>query len=576
MNKKSNKPLHFKATFKRLLTYFKPYRIAFIVIFTFIIVSTILSVFTPKLLGSVTTSIYESIKNDNAIDFHYLSKILIVLVILNMVSGLFYYVAQFMISSYAQKIILNLRMDVNEKLTRLPLTYYDKTSFGDFISRVTNDIGNVSSAFQESLTTFISSIVLIISILMMMIWINIYMTLVALLTLPVSMILAKIVVNKSQTYFKQKQSILGSLNGHVEETFSSLTTIKAFYKEEDSIDRFGELNNKLATTSIMAGFLSSVIMPLMRFVSNIGYVLLSVLGVILLLNGKIAIGNIQAFLDYSRRFNMPVSQVASISNLIQSTIASAERVFEVLDEEELDFSYTRKLPHDLKGNIRFNHVTFGYNEKTLMKDISLEVNSGETVAVIGPTGAGKTTLINLLMRFYDVQGGSITIDEVNIKDVDRADLRHQFGMVLQDTWLFKGTIYENIAYSKRNATKEEVIHAAKIAKAHHFIMTQPKGYDTIINEEASNISAGQKQLITIARAVLAKPKILILDEATSSVDTRTELLIKKGLDNLSKDKTTFIIAHRLSTIKNATKVILMEHGSIVKVGTYQTVVENRG
>ncbi len=569
---KNNKPLQFKATFKRLLLYFKPYKLAFTIIFTFITISTILSVFTPKLLGSVTTSIYESIKTGKAIDFSYLSKILISLVALNIISGLFYYIAQFMISSYAQKIIFRIRMDLNDKLTRLPLKYYDKTNFGDFISRVTNDIGNISNAFQESLTTFLSSIVLIISILVMMIWINFYMTLVALLTLPASMFLAKFVVGKSQKYFKEKQSILGNLNGHVEETFSSLTTLKAFNKEADSLDKFGTLNNKLAKTSVMASFLSSIIMPLMRFISNIGYVLLSVLGVVLLLNGKISIGNIQAFLDYTRRFNMPVSQVASISNLIQSTIASAERVFEVLDEEELDFSSTKELPSDLKGDIKFEHVKFGYTDKVLMEDINLEVNSGQSIAVIGPTGAGKTTLINLLMRFYDVNSGSITIDGINIKDVDRSDLRRQFGMVLQDTWLFNGTIYENIAYSNQNATKDEVVEAAKLAKAHHFIMTQPKGYDTVINEEASNISAGQKQLITIARAVLAKPKILILDEATSSVDTRTEVLIKKGLENLSRNKTTFIIAHRLSTIKNAEKVILMENGDIVKVGTYESVV----
>ncbi len=577
MSKRENsKPLNFKGTLKRLLTYFKPFRIAFIVIFSFVIISTILSVFTPKLLGSVTTSIYDSFRNGKAIDFDYIRNMLVFLIVLNIASGVFLYVAHFMIASYSQKILFNIRMDINEKLAKLPLKYYDTTNFGDFISRVTNDVGTISNALQESLVSFISSVVLIISILIMMIWINIYMTLIVLLTLPASMFLAKFVVSKSQQYFKEKQHILGELNGHVEESLSSITTIKSFNKEDDSLDTFDGLNNNYAKTSIMASFLSSIIMPLMRFVSNIGYVLLSVLGVILLLNGKIAIGNIQAFLDYSRRFNMPVSQIASISSLIQSTIASAERIFEVLDEEELDFSVSRELPSTLKGDIKFEHVQFGYTEKMLMKDINLEVKDGETVAIIGHTGAGKTTLINLLMRFYDVDAGAITIDGINIKDVDRAKLRRQFGMVLQDTWLFNGTIYDNIAYSNQNATKEEVIKAAKIAKAHHFIMTQPKGYDTIINEEASNISAGQKQLITIARAVLAKPKILILDEATSSVDTRTEVLIKKGLDNLSKDKTTFIIAHRLSTIKNATKVILMEHGDIVKVGTYKTVVENRG
>ncbi len=566
------KPKDFKGTFKRLVFYFKPYKVAFILIFIFTIVSTILTVFTPKILGNATTTIFNSVTKHQPIDFDALLKILIFLVLINVFSSMFSYLSQYMISSYSQKVIFDIRSDINNKLTKLPLKYYDSTSFGDFISRVTNDVDNISTSLQQGLITFISSLITIISVVIMMFYISFYMTVIAILTLPLSIFATKAIVKRSQKYFKQKQAILGSMNGHIEETFSSITTVKSYNKEEDVLKEFDEFNDSLKHKSIMSDFLSSVIMPVMTFVSNIGYVLVSIVGAILMIKGKITIGNIQAFLEYTRRFGMPISQVASISNLVQSTIASAERIFEMLDEEELDASFTEKMPEDLKGNIKFDHVKFGYTKEVLMQDVSLEVKQGETVAVIGPTGAGKTTLVNLLMRFYDVDSGKITIDGIDNKKVDRADLRSRFGMVLQDTWLFNGTIYDNIAYSRENATKEEVIRASKIAKAHHFIMTWAHGYDTLINEEASNISAGEKQLITIARAVLADPKVLILDEATSSVDTRTELLIKKGLDNLSKDKTTFIIAHRLSTIKNADKVILMKDGNIVKVGSYEEVV----
>ncbi len=571
-DKSKDKVKHAKASFKRLLAYFKPYTLAFALIILTSIISTVLMIFTPKILGSATTAIYDGLKNGSSIDFERLSNILIFLVILNIGSALLMFLAQFFIASYSQKIIFDLRMDVNNKLERLPLKYYDSNSFGDIISRVTNDIDNISNMLKNGITQFISALVLIIGVIYMMFSISFYMTIIAILTLPLSVFATKLVVGKSQKYFKQKQDILGELNGHIEESFSSLITIKAYNKEEDIAAKFTDLNEDLSHKGIMSNFLSSVIMPVMTFISNFGYVLVSIVGAILFMKGSISIGNIQAFLQYTRQFGRPISQVASTSSLIQSTIASAERLFELLDEEELDLSYTRQMPSEVSGNISFEHVRFGYTDEVLMKDISLEIKSGETVAVIGPTGAGKTTLVNLLMRFYDVNDGSITVDGINIKDVERAELRKQFGMVLQDTWLFNGSIYDNIAYSKDDATKEEVIRAAKIAKAHHFIMTQAKGYDTIINEEASNISAGQKQLITIARAVLADPKILILDEATSSVDTRTEILIKKGLDNLSKGKTTFIIAHRLSTIKNADKVILMKNGNIEKVGKYEDVI----
>ncbi len=573
-NKKSkkNKPKNMKLSFKRLLTYFKPYRLAFSLIMLLSIASTILMIFTPKILGSATTAIYDGLKSGSSIDFEKLGKILLFLIVINVASAMLMFVAQFFIASYSQKIIFDLRMEVNNKLEKLPLKYYDSNSFGDIISRVTNDIDNISNMLRNGLTQFISASVLIVGVIYMMFSISFYMTIIAILTLPLSIFATKLVVGKSQKYFKQKQDILGRLNGHIEETFSSLITIKSYNKEADILNEFTDLNKDLAHKGIMSSFLSSVIMPVMTFISNFGYVLVSIVGAILFMKGSISIGNIQAFLQYTRQFGRPISQVASISNLLQSTIASAERLFELLDEEELDLSYSKTLPADLNGNIKFDHIKFGYTEKLLMKDISLEIKSGETIAVIGPTGAGKTTLVNLLMRFYDVNDGIITVDGIDIRDVERAELRRQFGMVLQDTWLFNGSIYENIAYSKEGASREEVMKAAKIAKAHHFIMTQAKGYDTIINEEASNISAGQKQLITIARAVLADPNILILDEATSSVDTRTETLIKKGLDNLSKGKTTFIIAHRLSTIKNADKVILMKNGNIEKMGSYEEVL----
>ncbi len=570
---KENKPKNFKATVKRLLTYIKKYRLVFAVIVIFTILGTIPIIFTPKILGNATTSIYNSVMNKAPVDFVEIKKILFYLVIINIFSATFTYLGLSLISTYSQKIIFDIRKDINDKLSRLPLKYYDTTSVGDFMSRVTNDIDNISGALRDGIFTFISAFVLIISMVILMFYINVYMALIIIISLPLSAFASKSVISKSQKYFKQKQKVLGELNGHVEESLSALITVKSFNKEEDVLSEFEEFNNSLKHKGLMANFLSSLMMPLMTLISNFTYVVVSIVGAILLMNGQISIGNIQAFLVYTRRFGMPIAQIASIASFLQSTVAAAERVFELLDAEELDLSFENSLPENAKGNIKFEHVKFGYSsDKTLMEDVNLEVKSGETIAIIGPTGAGKTTLVNLLMRFYDVASGKITVDGIDIKELDRPQLRRQFGMVLQDTWLFKGTIYENIAYSRQDATREEVIQAAKIAKAHHFIKTQADGYDTIINEEGSNISAGQKQLITIARAVLAEPNILILDEATSSVDTRTEVLIKKGLDNLSKNKTTFMIAHRLSTIRNADRVMLMEKGDIIKVGTYAEVV----
>ncbi len=570
---KDNKPKNFKATVKRLMTYMKKYNVVFILIILFTILGTIPVIFTPKILGNATTSIYNSVMNSSPVDFIELKRILLYLVLINIFSASFTYLGLYLVSIYSQKIIFDLRKETSDKLSRLPLKYYDSTNVGDFMSRVTNDLDNVSGALREGIVTFISSFVLILSMAILMFYINFYMALIVIISLPISAYASKIVISKSQKYFRQKQAVIGELNGHVEESLSALITVKSFNKEEDVLSDFDDLNKSLRHKGLMANFLSSLMMPLMTLISNISYVAVSIVGAILLMNGQIAIGNIQAFLVYTKRFGMPIAQLASIANLLQSTIAAAERVFELLDAEELDALYSKDLPENIKGNIKFEHVKFGYSsDKTLMKDVNLEVKSGETIAIIGPTGAGKTTLVNLLMRFYDVGSGKITIDGIDIKDLDRAELRRQFGMVLQDTWLFKGTIYENIAYSRQDASREEVIQAAKIAKAHHFIKTQADGYETIINEEGSNISAGQKQLITIARAVLAEPNVLILDEATSSVDTRTEVLIKKGLDNLSKNKTTFMIAHRLSTIRNADKVMLMEKGDIIKVGTYAEVV----
>lgn len=497
---------------------------------------------------------------------------------LYLLSALFSYFQQYIMASVAQKTVFDLRRDVNDKLTRLPLKYYDARTHGETLSRVTNDVDNISSTLQQSLTQLITAVLTIIGVIIMMLRISPLMTLIAVLTLPLSVVAITSIAKRSQKQFIRQQKELGQLNGHVEEMYTGHKVIKAFGRERKSLQQFEEINERLYEAGWKAQFISGVIMPIMSFIGNIGYVLVAVVGGILVTKGTIKVGEIQAFIQYSRQFTMPITQTANIANIIQSTVASAERVFEILDEEE-EVAEEKKpvVLEQPQGNVVFDHVKFGYDDKNiLIEDMNITAKQGETIAIVGPTGAGKTTLINLLMRFYEVTDGAITVDGVNIAHMKRGDLRSLFGMVLQDTWLFNGTIRDNIAYGHEGATEEEVIRAAKTAHADHFIRTLPHGYDTILNEEASNISQGQKQLLTIARAILADPAILILDEATSSVDTRTEVYIQKAMNELMKGRTSFVIAHRLSTIKDANLILVMNHGSVIEKGTHEELLAQGG
>jgi ATP-binding cassette subfamily B protein len=478
----------------------------------------------------------------------------------------------------AQKTVYKMRKDISEKLARLPLKFYDSHAHGEILSRITNDVDNISNTLQQSITQLISSLVTLIGVIVMMLTISPIMTLITFVTLPLSFIITVAVAKKSQKYFAAQQKSLGQLNAHVEEMFSGHKIIKAYSREEKSIKEFEQINEELYSSGWKAQFISGIIMPLLSFVSNIGYVLICVVGGVLASAKKLEIGDIQAFIQYSRQFNQPITQTANIANILQSTVASAERVFEILDEpeEESDESAT-DLINNVQGQVEFSNVTFGYSkDSVLIKDMNIRVEKGQTVAIVGPTGAGKTTLVNLLMRFYDISGGKITIDGQDIMSMKRNSVRSIFGMVLQDTWLFSGTIKENIAYSNKDATFEQIVKAAQTAYADHFIRTLPQGYDTLINEQANNISQGQKQLLTIARAVLADPKILILDEATSSVDTRTERLIQKAMIELMKGRTNFVIAHRLSTIQGADLILVMNNGSIIEKGTHTELLEKKG
>jgi ATP-binding cassette subfamily B protein len=485
---------------------------------------------------------------------------------------------QYIMASVSQVTVYEMREKVSDKLTKLPLKYYDSRTHGEVLSRITNDMDNISNTLQQSMTQLITSIVTIIGSIVMMLTISPLLTLIALVTLPVSIIVTKTVASKSQQYFKSQQKTLGSLNGHVEEMYTGHMLIKAYGREETSINTFEKLNDELYDSGWKSQFISGIIMPAMNIINNIGYVLVCVIGGVFVINGRITVGSIQAFIQYSKQFSQPIVQTANIANLIQSTIASAERVFEILDEEEeikdQEDVITLEAP---KGHVTFEHVQFGYSDDhILMKDLSFEANPGQTIAIVGPTGAGKTTLVNLLMRFYELQGGCIKVDDVDIRKLARGELRNIFGMVLQDTWLFKGTIRDNIAYACDNAKEEDIIQAAKAAHADHFIRTLPDGYDTILNEEASNISQGQKQLLTIARAILANPSVLILDEATSSVDTRTEVYIQHAMIELMKKRTSFVIAHRLSTIKDADLILVMSNGDIVEQGNHEELLNMNG
>nr|WP_307991186.1 ABC transporter ATP-binding protein [uncultured Niameybacter sp.] len=572
----------FKGSFKRLMSYLKPARTKLIIIFIFAALSTLFAVVSPRILGAATNKITEGVinlaKGTGGIDFNALLKILLILGGFYIISSFFNYLQQYLMADVAQNTVFALRTHVNEKLARLPLKYFDSHSHGDVLSTVTNDVDNISTTLQQSITQLITSIVTLIGVTVMMLSISWVLTLIILVTLPLGIFIIRPIIGRSQKHFTAQQNALGSLNGHIEEMYTGHLVVKAFGHEKESITHFKEINNSLYDSGWKAQFVSGLVMPLMGLVNNIGYVVVAVVGGILAVNGSLLIGDIQAFIQYSRQFTQPINQLANIANIFQSTIASAERVFDILDEEETVPESATPVTLDApKGQVTFEHVSFGYTpDHLLMKDLNITVSPGQTIAIVGPTGAGKTTLINLLMRFYEVNSGEIKVDGVNITDLTRKDLRHLFGMVLQDTWLFKGSIKDNIAYGKEDSTYEEVVAAAKAAHADHFIRALPQGYDTILNEEASNISQGQKQLLTIARAILANPAILILDEATSSVDTRTEHYIQNAMTRLMEGRTNFVIAHRLSTIKDADVILVMKSGNVVEQGTHDELLKKGG
>ncbi|WP_342431527.1 ABC transporter ATP-binding protein [Neobacillus sp. FSL H8-0543] len=574
----------FKGTLKKLIGYLKPFKFKLLAVLIAAIFSTVFAIVSPKIMGKATTKLFEGLMmklNDvpgAKIDFDYIGQIVLLLIGLYILSAAFSYIQQFIMAGVAQKTVYNLRKEVAEKLNRLPLKYFDSRTHGEILSRAVNDVDNISNTLQQSLTQLITSVVTIIGVIVMMLTISPLMTLIVLLTLPLSVVAIANIAKKSQLYFKGQQKALGNLNGHVEEMYTGHKIIKVFGHEKKSLEDFEEINEKLYESGFKAQFISGIIMPIMMFINNIGYVLVSVVGGILVTKKAIEIGDIQAFIQYARQFSQPISQTANIANIIQSTIASAERVFEILDEtEEVPETVTAKNLQKPRGDVLFEHVSFGYNEgEVLIDNMNIEVKQGQSVAIVGPTGAGKTTLINLLMRFYEINAGKIFIDSVDITDMKRDHLRKLFGMVLQDTWLFNSTIRDNIAYGREGATEKEVYEAAKAANADHFIRTLPDGYDTIINEEASNISQGQKQLLTIARAILADPTILILDEATSSVDTRTEVQIQKAMNHLMKGRTSFVIAHRLSTIRDADLILVMNNGSVIEKGNHAELLEKDG
>jgi ATP-binding cassette subfamily B multidrug efflux pump len=578
------KPKNFKKTMRTFLGYLKPFRLQLIVVLIFAIASTVFTILGPRLLGNATTRLFEGViakathVPDAAIDFEYIGRIAIILVGLYLLSALFSYIQGFIMSGIAMKITYAFRKNIAEKINRMPLKYFDKKTHGEILSRVTNDVDTINMTLTQNLSQIITSVVTIIGVMVMMLSISWLMTLIALVILPISFLLVSIVVKGSQRYFKKQQAYLGHVNGHVEEMFGGHTVIKAFNGEEKSIKKFDGLNEELYSASWKAQFWSGMMMPIMTFVSNLGYVGVCILGGYLAFRGTIGVGDILAFVQYMRSFTMPITQTANIANVLQSTAAAAERVFEFLDEEEEAPDAANALkPVTLKGSVSFRNVVFGYDsEKVIIKDFSAEIRSGQKVAIVGPTGAGKTTIVKLLMRFYDLNGGSIQVDGVDIGRFRRQELRSMFGMVLQDTWLFNGTIRENIRYGRLEATDNEVISAAKMAYVDHFVRTQPHGYDTEINEESSNVSQGQKQLLTIARAFLADPAILILDEATSSVDTRTEVLVQKAMEELLKGRTSFIIAHRLSTIRDADIILVMNEGDIVEQGSHEELLAAKG
>ena len=573
----------FKGTTKKLLNnYLSKYRLALVIVIIFAIGSTIFSIVGPKILGNATTEIFNGLvsklSGGSGINFGKIGQILLTLLALYGLSALFSLIQGFTMTGVAQKLTYKMRNDLAKKINKLPMHYFDKKTKGEVLSIITNDIDTLSQNLNQSITQIITSICTLIGVLIMMLSISWEMTLVSLLILPVTVFIVKNVVGKSQKYFKKQQDYLGHVNGQVEEIYGGHTIVKAFNGENEAIKEFSKANKELYQSAWKSQFLSGLIFPIMNFIGNIGYVAVAILGGYLAIQGKITVGNIQSFIQYNKQFTQPINQIAQVSSMLQAMVAAAERVFEFLEEpEEVEDVKNPKSTEGLKGNITFDHVKFGYDEdRIIINDFSAKVKDGQKIAIVGPTGAGKTTMVKLLMRFYDVNSGAILLDGINIKDFKREDLRKMFGMVLQDTWLFGGTIKDNIRYSKPDATDAEVIEAAKAAHVHHFIKTLPSSYDMVLNEESSNVSAGQKQLLTIARVILADPKILILDEATSSIDTRTEIQIQAAMDNLMKGRTSFIIAHRLSTIKNADLILVMNHGDIVEQGTHEELLAKGG
>ena len=572
----------FKGTIRKLMGYLSRYKIALVFVVIFAIGSTIFNIVGPKVLGKATTEIYNGliskVSGGSGIDFTKIGHIMLILLALYIASALFSFVQGYIMTGISQKLTYRLRKEISEKINRLPMNYFDKMTHGEILSRITNDVDTLSQSLNQSATQLITSVTTIIGVLVMMLSISPLMTIIALLILPVSMLFISLIVKRSQKYFKNQQEYLGHVNGQVEEIYGGLNIVKAFNKEEDVIETFDRDNDMLYQSAWKSQFLSGIMMPIMSFVGNLGYVAVVIFGGYLTIKGSIEVGDIQSFIQYVRQFTQPIQQVAQVTNMLQSTAAAAERVFEFLEEEEEIQTQKNVVPvESLESRVEFDHVKFGYNpDHVIIHDFSAKVEPGQKIAIVGPTGAGKTTMVKLLMRFYELNGGSIKVDGHDIRDFKRGDIRQIFGMVLQDTWLFKGSIEDNIRYGKLDATHEDVVAAAKAARVHRFVQTLPGGYDMELNEEASNVSQGQKQLLTIARAILADPKILILDEATSSVDTRTEVQIQKAMDTLREGRTSFIIAHRLSTIRNADMILVMKDGDIVEHGNHDELLAKGG
>ena len=573
----------FKGTMKKLISYLSPYKLAILLVIVFAIGSSVFNIVGPKILGNATTKIFEGLvskvsNSGGGIDFDAIFRTLTILASLYIISSIFSFIQTFITSDISQKVSYNLRKSISEKINKLPLNYYDKKTNGEVLSRVTNDIDAISQNLNQILSQMITSATTLIGVLIMMLSISVTMTLVSLIVIPLSLVMIMLVVKKSQKHFRAQQEYLGHTNGHIEEMYSGHNIMKAFNGEEKAIEEFDKLSDALYNSAWKSQFLSGMMMPIMTFIGNLGYVIVAIMGGFLAIRNKIQVGDILAFIQYVRSFMQPIAQTAQIANVMQQTAAAAERVFEFLEEEEVVEDVKNPISTEgIEGAVEFEHVRFGYNEdKIIINDFSINIKPGQKVAIVGPTGAGKTTIVKLLMRFYELNGGKILIDGHDYRDFTRNDLRKIFGMVLQDTWLFNGSIMENIRYGRLDASDEEVIEAAKLAHAHHFIKTLADGYNMEINEEADNISQGQKQLLTIARAILSDPKILILDEATSSVDTRTEALIQQAMENLMEGRTSFIIAHRLSTIKNADVILVMKDGDIVEQGTHEELLKSKG